>query len=312
MMTFDEALPRLKAARRCAGGWIALCPAHDDHSPSLSIGISDQGMILFKCFAGCTYESIIDALGGRPWSNPLRPADRTTSSAQRQRENIERARRIWRESSDARGTPVQVYLSARRFTGAMPWKRQIDSQAPTSLDYSVSLAIPSAVRFHSGLKHKSGVWLPAMVATIDDLAGEIVGIHRTFLKPDGTGKAAVEPNKMALGKLSGGAVRLTAGASELVLCEGIETGLSILQATGLHVWAALGTSNIGQVELPDFVRTIIIAADHDDPGIKAARAAAQSYRESGYRVRILSPQKDGWDFNQVEEMRRKDGRAQRV
>jgi phage/plasmid primase-like uncharacterized protein len=151
-----------------------------------------------------------------------------------------------------------------------------------------------------------------MVATIDDLAGEIVGIHRTFLKPDGTGKAAVEPNKMALGKLSGGAVRLTAGASELVLCEGIETGLSILQATGLHVWAALGTSNIGQVELPDFVRTIIIAADHDDPGIKAARAAAQSYRESGYRVRILSPQKDGWDFNQVEEMRRKDGRAQRV
>jgi phage/plasmid primase-like uncharacterized protein len=188
----------------------------------------------------------------------------------------------------------------------------VDSQAPTPVDYSVGLTIPSVIRFHPCLKHPSGVRLPAMVAAINDLNGEIVGIHRTFLKPDGTGKAAVKPNKMALGRVRGAAVWLTAGAPELVLCEGIETGLAILQATGLHVWAALGTSNLGRVELPTFVRTIIIAADHDEFGIKAARAAAQSYRESGYRVRILSPQKDGWDFNQVEEAGRNDGRAQRV
>ena len=151
-----------------------------------------------------------------------------------------------------------------------------------------------------------------MVAAIGDPNGEIVGIHRTFLKPDGTGKAEVEPKKMALGRLRRCSVHLTAGAPELVLCEGIETGLSILQATGLHVWAALGTSNLGQVDLPDFVRVVIIAADHDDPGIKAARAAAESYRESGYRVRIVSPLNEGCDFNQVEEAGRNDGRAQRV
>jgi len=91
------------------------------------------------------------------------------------------------------------------------------------------------MRFHPRLKHKSGMWLPAMVAAIDGLSGEMVGIHRTFQNRDGTGKVELEPNKRVLGKLSRGAVLLTAGASELVLCEGIETGLSILQAIGLHV-----------------------------------------------------------------------------
>jgi hypothetical protein len=270
------------------------------------------GKVLLKCHTGCIYQAIVEALGGRPGSAPLGRHDVDPRLVRRAQDRIEWARQIWRESRHARGTIVQDYLFGRGFTGEMPWKRQIDSHTPTSLNSSVGLAIPSSVRFHSGLKHKSGVWLPAMVAAIDDLGGEMVGIHRSFLKPDGTGKAAVEPNKMMLGRLSGGAVRLTAGAPELVLCEGIETGLSILQATGLHVWATLGTSNIGKVELPDFVHTIIIAADHDDPGIKAARAAAQSYRESGYRVRILTPQKEGCDFNQVEEGRRNDGRAGRV
>src|SRR5260370_40430498 len=115
-----------------------------------------------------------------------------------------------------------------------------------------------------------------MVEAIEALHGAIVGEQRTYLKPNGTGKAEVEPNKKALGRVRGCAVHLTAGDPELVLCEGIETGLSILQATGLHVWVALGTSNLAQIELPGFVREIIIAADHDDPGIRAARAAAGS------------------------------------
>jgi putative DNA primase/helicase len=84
-----------------------------------------------------------------------------------------------------------------------------------------------------------------------------------------------------------------------VICEGIETGLAILQATGLHVWVALGSTNLGNVEMPAFVDEIIIAADHDEPGLRAARAAEELYKVRGFRVRIVSPETSGMDFNDL-------------
>ena len=39
----------------------ALCPAHDDHSPSLSVSYRD-GRVALHCHAGCETESILDAL----------------------------------------------------------------------------------------------------------------------------------------------------------------------------------------------------------------------------------------------------------
>lgn len=40
------------------------CPAHDDEHPSLSVS-SAYGTNLFKCFAGCTQDAVINALRGR-------------------------------------------------------------------------------------------------------------------------------------------------------------------------------------------------------------------------------------------------------
>ena len=201
--------------------------------------------------------------------------------------NRDRALEIWREASEPRGTVVHDYLFGRGWTGEMPTALCVGADPAELAHAGIGLAIPASIRFHPRLRYAAGVYLPAMVAAIEDLDGCIVGVHRTWLKPDGTGKAEVEQNKKALGRARGCAVHLTAGAPELVLCEGIETGLSIIQATGLHVWAAVGTSNLGQVELPGFVREIIIAADHDEPGIKAARAAAEAYRARGLQVSVI-------------------------
>ncbi len=44
------------------GGFIALCPAHDDKNPSLSIDVQPDGKILLKCFAGCSQEAVVEAL----------------------------------------------------------------------------------------------------------------------------------------------------------------------------------------------------------------------------------------------------------
>jgi hypothetical protein len=42
--------------------WVAQCPAHEDQSPSLSI--RDAGdRLLVHCFAGCSTEAVVAALG---------------------------------------------------------------------------------------------------------------------------------------------------------------------------------------------------------------------------------------------------------
>lgn len=44
-------------------GYVAQCPAHDDHDPSLSINTGDDGRALLRCHAGCTVDDVIEALG---------------------------------------------------------------------------------------------------------------------------------------------------------------------------------------------------------------------------------------------------------
>lgn len=51
----------LKARHSGPNSWAALCPAHADRNPSLSIADKD-GKILVRCHAGCTQESVIKAL----------------------------------------------------------------------------------------------------------------------------------------------------------------------------------------------------------------------------------------------------------
>jgi len=54
-------LSRFRGVQRNGGGWQALCPAHEDRSPSLSIREGD-GRVLIHCFAGCSTESVCEAL----------------------------------------------------------------------------------------------------------------------------------------------------------------------------------------------------------------------------------------------------------
>jgi Protein of unknown function (DUF3631) len=62
MSPAEHLVDRLSAKRNGAG-WIAKCPAHDDRQPSLSINEGADGRVLLKCFAGCTTENIVAAIG---------------------------------------------------------------------------------------------------------------------------------------------------------------------------------------------------------------------------------------------------------
>jgi len=59
----DRVLHRLHRVKRASGGYTALCPAHKDHNPSLSIREGDDGKVLLHCHAGCQPEQIVEAIG---------------------------------------------------------------------------------------------------------------------------------------------------------------------------------------------------------------------------------------------------------
>ena len=127
---------------------------------------------------------------------------------------------------------------------------------------------------------------------------ETIAIHRTFLARDGHGKAPVDPAKMMLGPCRGGVVRLAEPGDVLMVGEGIETCLVAIGATGHPAWAALSTSGLRSLDLPDVVRDVIVLADGDDPGEAAARACAWRWKREGRRVRIARPPR-GMDFNDL-------------
>ncbi len=64
-MTPDELLTSLDGVQRTRRGWLARCPAHNDRNPSLAIAEGERGLLL-RCWAGCTFEQIMHAIGRTP------------------------------------------------------------------------------------------------------------------------------------------------------------------------------------------------------------------------------------------------------
>lgn len=274
--------------RKAGSSWTALCPAHDDRDPSLSLQDTGDGKVLVYCHAGCTQSKVIAALRARGlWNKRFRPQSRFKRQRPRRPDNdrlepddakrTDMALEIWERAAPGDGTLVEDYLRSR----------------------GIYLALPPVLRFHAGLRHPSGSTWPAMVALVtrgsDDLP---VAIHRTFLARDGSGKASVERQQMMLGPCRGGAVRLAPANEVLMVGEGIETCLAAMQATGIPAWAALSISGLRALTLPVDVREVIVLADADQPGETAARDTALRWKRKGHQVRIARPPQ-GLDFNDL-------------
>lgn len=208
---------------------------------------------------------------GRIGAGRVRTADETAESRKR-------VRGFWHHCDYARGTPAAKYLARRGVS---------------------RLARNDHIRFRSETPHPSGKRLPAMIAPVFDGNGDICAVHRTFLNSDRT-KADVEPNKASIGSFAGGAIRIEPAAPEMVIAEGLETAASAGAILGLPAWAAIACGNLrSSLVLPPIVRSVVIAADHDGPGRRAAHGAAARWRAEGRSLRIATPDRTGADFNDL-------------
>ena len=173
-----ETIAKALGGRKAGSGWTARCPAHDDHTPSLSIRDAEDNKVLVRCHAGCDQERVITALRTRGLWAENRPhslsriARRTSVERKPDHDDARRseaALAIWQSAQPARGTPVETYLASR----------------------GIDLPPPDVLRFHAGLKHPSGGIWPTMVALVTNGAdGTPLAIHRTFLARDGGGQGA--------------------------------------------------------------------------------------------------------------------------
>jgi len=59
----ENILSRLEKVKGRNGAYTACCPAHSDKSPSLAIRELEDGRILLKCFADCSVQDILGAIG---------------------------------------------------------------------------------------------------------------------------------------------------------------------------------------------------------------------------------------------------------
>ena len=128
-----------------------------------------------------------------------------------------------------------------------------------------------------------------------------IGIHRTYLREDGTDKAPINPQKKMLRSIKGGGVWLGVPSQYLIIAEGIETALTCQLMYGMSAVAALSSTNMQHLILPSLplARTIFIAQDNDDAGRKATEQLANRLYEEGRTVKILTPPPTYNDFNDI-------------
>ena len=275
----DDLARRLDLRKR-PRSWGGDCPACS-YRAAFSMKAGKVGGVRAHCANGCTLDQLDDALQralGSDWTPPARLPDLDVA-AQRAGKQAAAARLFAGSTPLAAADPVGRYL-ARRGLAAF-------------------LGCP-ALRYRGDCRHQDGARHPALVAEVLDAAGRPVAVHRTYLTREG-GKADLDPCKMTLGPMWGGAVRLTpdlASPPALVVGEGIESTASAGLLLGLPAWAALSAGNLGGgLALPEAVRAITIAADADPVGLREAGAAARRWRAEGRTVRIIAPTAAGRDFN---------------
>lgn len=180
-------------------------------------------------------------------------------------------------------TPVQKYLKSRGIN-----------------------FLPSGIRYIDSLKYfEDGECLgscPAMLCRFDDVNGNALTFHATYLTDDGekASFASVRKFMPAKGVLNGGAIRFDAG-EELHIAEGVESALSVMQLYGVACWAAGNAGLLERFELPVWVKKLIICADNDAnfTGQKAAYNLAHKYAMKGVQVSVIVPDVINSDFNNV-------------
>lgn len=257
-----------------AGRWIDF--ATGEHGDLLDLIAAVQGCDLASAMAEA--ERFLGLWPSEQHTEPAQSAHDRAVPLSREA-SLAAARRLFADARPIAGTVAEIHLRIRSIVvpdGTMP------------------------LRFHPACRlrlegHPDQYW-PALLAAVTDLAGDITGLHRTYLARDGTAKAPVDEPRRALGALHGHAVRFGAATNLLAAGEGIETVLSLRSLLPeLPVAATLAASHLGALILPAGLQRLLIAVDRDRAGWQAAGRLQERAEAAGIAVARLIPTLGDWN-----------------
>lgn len=204
-----------------------------------------------------------------------------------------------------------LWLNGVALSGVCPVSRYL---AGRGIDVTALGAWPGSLRYHSEVWNRdAGGKLDCMVATMVTPAGVHVATHRTWIgrdrdgqwvKADGADLGVPRGSaKKVLGKCGGAFVPIRKGASgksmaaltapeAVYVTEGIEDALTVAMCKpDARVVAGYSLRNMGFIEFPAAIETIVIVADRDDGAreIAALEAAIARQQARGHRVQIVMP-----------------------
>jgi len=267
-------------------GGMCRCPAHDDGDPSLSVRIGDTSL-LFHCFAGCTTVAVLETL--RRSGDRVRPNSPGTASEERATvRNLQPlAEKLWATGRGLDRSLAADYLASRHL---------VSHSAQLRFHGLVQLGPTVEATYH-----------PALLAAVRDDSG-LLAVHRTFLDSAG-GKAKFDNPKRLLANPGRGTVRIGQPARVLGLAEGVETALAASVIHGFPVWAVLGNERFGLVTIPRCVERLIVLADNDAGGTRAATLANDGLQRDGLTIETLWPPAQHNDWADVLMAGRGEGAA---
>ena len=290
----------LGTLQRALGGEIVngrqlLCPGpgHSPRDRSLSVWLTGDGFSVHS-HAGNDWQSCKDyvreRLGLPRWEpgdgrdrsvSPQRLAafDRAAIDAEgesrlltaKHHQRVERARAIWNEAADPRGTLAEKYLRSRALV----------------LDGDVAGTV---LRFHPACPWRdedtgTTVYLPALIAaftSIDD--GQVKAVQRVALTPEGA-----KIGRRMLGLVHRAAVKLDPAGSTLAIGEGVETAMAARQLGLKPAWAVGSVGMIAQFPVIDGVERLRILGENDAASADAARTCRGRWHAAGRKVQVVMP-----------------------
>jgi hypothetical protein len=201
----------------------------------------------------------------------------------------ERARRLFRMTQPLSHTLADSYLRQRGILRA---------------------SLHPLLRYHPSCYYRDLVRggtssYPALIAAVTDRGGAITGVHRTWLDPDGAGKARVDDPRRALGSLLGNAVRfhfpVHGPVPVMVAGEGLESMLSLSHVmAAMPMVSALTANHLAAFRPPAECRRLYVAADADAAGRHGIEGLSRRVETLGILPLVLTPELG--DFN--EDLRR--------
>ena len=182
------------------------------------------------------------------------------------------------------GDPVSLYLTHRGLHGPVPKHLRLH---------------PAMAYWHDG---QSLGTFPAMVAPLIGSHRRMLALHRTYLTCDGRKAPVPIVKKLTRTSdvLSGTSIPLHEPQDGVIgIAEGIETAQAAWLASGVPTVAAYCANNLGAYVWPTNVNRIVVFADSDVAGAKAAQILRNRAVQSGVHATIMTPTSPGMDWCDV-------------